>query len=325
MPTFGGGSEKCVACSKTVYATEKIVVEDKDDKRTYHKNCLRCSHCSKPLSLGNYASMGGVMYCKPHFKQLFASKGNYDEGFGKDKLTSKWAPTAVVGVAPSSAASFIPVESAGSEKEKPEKKDTPSAISSRFKTGGQDKCSTCSKTVYATERIVVEDKEDKKIFHKICFRCTHCSVVLTLGNYAGLGGKFFCKPHFKQLFASKGNYDEGFGKQKHTAKWNPSDSEASATTSSSLERESSDSPIGTPPVEREREHVDSKEEDISPKHSHEEESSSHDHSHKHSEEEEIFHRDEVEEHEPEPEPEPEAEAEAEPEREERSYDDEDDN
>ncbi|GCC22006.1 hypothetical protein chiPu_0000390 [Chiloscyllium punctatum] len=33
-------------------------------------------------SLGNYASLHGQMYCKPHFKQLFKSKGNYDEGFG---------------------------------------------------------------------------------------------------------------------------------------------------------------------------------------------------------------------------------------------------
>jgi len=35
--------------------------------------------------------MQGVMYCKPHFKQLFAAKGNYDEGFGKEKLTKRWA------------------------------------------------------------------------------------------------------------------------------------------------------------------------------------------------------------------------------------------
>jgi len=256
------------------------------------------------------------MYCKPHFKQLFASKGNYDEGFGKDKLTSKWAATAVVGVAPSSASSFVPVEA--TEKDKSEKKETPSAISSRFKTGGGDKCNTCSKTVYATERIVVEDKEDKKIFHKACFKCTHCSVVLTLGNYAGLAGQFFCKPHFKQLFASKGNYDEGFGKQKHSAKWVSTDSEASATTSTSFERENSDSPIQTPPTERadskheeDDEHIPSKHSsneeeehehdhdhdhdhdhhDHSHDHSHEHSHDhSHDHSHKHSEEEEDSYR-----------------------------------
>jgi uncharacterized CHY-type Zn-finger protein len=94
MPQFGGASEKCSVCSKTVYLAEKIVVEDKEDKKTFHKTCLKCSHCKNTLSLGNYASMNGVMYCKPHFKQLFATKGNYDEGFGKEKLTSKWTPNA---------------------------------------------------------------------------------------------------------------------------------------------------------------------------------------------------------------------------------------
>jgi len=33
--------------------------------------------------------------------------------------------------------------------------------------------------------------------------------MLKLGNYAALEGKFYCKPHFKQLFALKGNYNEG--------------------------------------------------------------------------------------------------------------------
>jgi hypothetical protein len=33
------------------------------------------------LQLGNYAALNGVFYCKPHFKQLFAVKGNYTDGF----------------------------------------------------------------------------------------------------------------------------------------------------------------------------------------------------------------------------------------------------
>lgn len=44
-------------------------------------------------SLGTYASLHGNIYCKPHFNQLFKSKGNYDEGFGikphKELWTSK--------------------------------------------------------------------------------------------------------------------------------------------------------------------------------------------------------------------------------------------
>jgi hypothetical protein len=42
---------------------------------------LKCEHCSKVLQLGNYAALSGAFYCKPHFKQLFALKGNYSDGF----------------------------------------------------------------------------------------------------------------------------------------------------------------------------------------------------------------------------------------------------
>ena len=79
--------------------------------------------------------------------------------------------------------------------------------------------------------------------------------MLSLGSYASLGGKVgrginvaglfvygattlyfraaavaaastsylcmqvYCKPHFKQLFKSKGNYSEGFGEEQHKMKW----------------------------------------------------------------------------------------------------------
>jgi len=42
---------------------------------------------------------------------------------------------------------------------------------------------------------------------------------LSLGNYASLKGEYYCKPHFKQLFKLKGNYDEGFGGTQHKALW----------------------------------------------------------------------------------------------------------
>lgn len=41
-----------------------------------------------------------------------------------------------------------------------------------------------------------------------------------MGNYASLHGQIYCKPHFKQLFKSKGNYDEGFGHKQHKDQWN---------------------------------------------------------------------------------------------------------
>eukprot|EP01111_Echinosteliopsis_oligospora_P010476 TRINITY_DN3266_c0_g1_i1.p1 TRINITY_DN3266_c0_g1~~TRINITY_DN3266_c0_g1_i1.p1 ORF type:complete len:396 (+),score=112.65 TRINITY_DN3266_c0_g1_i1:149-1336(+) len=223
-----GGAEKCTACAKTVYVAEKIVVEDKDDRKTFHKNCLKCSHCQKVLSLGNYASMNGVFYCKPHFKQLFATKGNYSEGFGVDKPTAKWSPQAI-----STPTSFVPVdkdEPSSSKKDdaSSSKKETPSSIASRFSTTsiGSEKCLACDKPVYATEKSVIEEKDGRKIYHKNCLKCSHCQCVVTLSNYAAMDGTVYCKPHLKQLFAAKGNYDEGFGKEKATSKWAPQASSA---------------------------------------------------------------------------------------------------
>ncbi|CAL8307662.1 unnamed protein product [Merluccius merluccius] len=42
----------------------------------------------------------------------------------------------------------------------------------------------------------------------------------SLGNYASLHGRMYCKPHFTQLFKAKGNYDEGFGQKPHKELWN---------------------------------------------------------------------------------------------------------
>ncbi len=89
-------SGRCAACGKTVYVTEKIEA----DGKTFHKTgCFKCAQvyrvsstliqhssnthpfpvcrqqCNKTLSLGNYASLNGKTYCKPHFKQLFKLKG----------------------------------------------------------------------------------------------------------------------------------------------------------------------------------------------------------------------------------------------------------
>lgn len=79
--------EVCAVCTKAVYLTEKLAA----DGVVFHKSCFKCSQCAKTLSLGNYASLEGVYYCKPHFKQLFALKGNYSEGFGLQKPQEIWA------------------------------------------------------------------------------------------------------------------------------------------------------------------------------------------------------------------------------------------
>ncbi|KAM3585148.1 uncharacterized protein V6R79_009054 [Siganus canaliculatus] len=79
-------SELCRVCRKRVYPMELLIA----DKQNFHKSCFRCEHCKGKLSLGNYASLHGRMYCKPHYKQLFKSKGNYDEGFGQKPHKELW-------------------------------------------------------------------------------------------------------------------------------------------------------------------------------------------------------------------------------------------
>ncbi|PRP78068.1 LIM-type zinc finger-containing protein, partial [Planoprotostelium fungivorum] len=96
MPFIAQQQEKCYSCNRTVFATEKITVEETGQKKIMHKNCLRCKECNQALSLGNYSALEGQFFCKPHFKQLFATKGNYEEGFGKEKHASKWEGAAPV-------------------------------------------------------------------------------------------------------------------------------------------------------------------------------------------------------------------------------------
>eukprot|EP01121_Diplochlamys_sp_Union-15-3_P008177 TRINITY_DN2152_c0_g3_i1.p1 TRINITY_DN2152_c0_g3~~TRINITY_DN2152_c0_g3_i1.p1 ORF type:complete len:262 (-),score=69.35 TRINITY_DN2152_c0_g3_i1:43-720(-) len=87
---------------------------------------------------------------------------------------------------------------------------------------------------------------DKKIFHKVgCFKCETCKKTLGAGNYAALEGKYFCKPHFKQLFALKGNYSESFGSPDPKKKWTPQ-----TGTFKGVEQAKTNSAEATPPQER---------------------------------------------------------------------------
>ena len=72
---------------------------------------------------------------------------------------------------------------------------------------------------------------DGSIFHKKCFQCAECKKSVGLGSYAALGGKIYCKPHFKQLFKLKGNYSEGFGEEQHKHKWLAATPQKATTTS----------------------------------------------------------------------------------------------
>ncbi|WZZ52353.1 hypothetical protein YC2023_052460 [Brassica napus] len=172
MSSFTGTQQKCKACEKTVYPVELLSA----DGVSYHKSCFKCSHCKSRLQLSRYSSMEGVLYCKPHYEQLFKESGSFTKNFQS------------------------PAKPA--EKSNPELTRTPSRVAGMF-SGTQEKCATCSKTVYPIEKVTVESQT----YHKSCFKCSHGGCPISPSNYAALEGILYCKHHFAQLFKEKGSYN----------------------------------------------------------------------------------------------------------------------
>ncbi|MQM11783.1 hypothetical protein Taro_044688, partial [Colocasia esculenta] len=75
--SFSGTLDRCKACDKTVYVVDSLSI----DGVPFHKSCFKCSHCKGTLAMSNYSSMDGVLYCKPHFEQLFKETGSFSKNF----------------------------------------------------------------------------------------------------------------------------------------------------------------------------------------------------------------------------------------------------
>ncbi|KAL1502839.1 hypothetical protein ABEB36_007923 [Hypothenemus hampei] len=74
-------STNCKACGKQVFQMEQI----KAERAVWHKNCFRCIECSKQLTVDTYESNDGTLYCKPHFKALFAPKAVEEDASPKPR------------------------------------------------------------------------------------------------------------------------------------------------------------------------------------------------------------------------------------------------
>ncbi|XP_063684683.1 cysteine-rich protein 2-like [Bolinopsis microptera] len=66
--------------------------------------------------------------------------------------------------------------------------------------GGAPKCANCEKSVYAAEEL----KALQKIWHKMCFKCTHCSKKLTPGMETEHNDKPYCKNCYGKHYGPKG-------------------------------------------------------------------------------------------------------------------------
>ncbi|RWR90983.1 LIM domain-containing protein WLIM1 [Cinnamomum micranthum f. kanehirae] len=172
---FAGTTQKCMACEKTVYLVDQLTA----DNRVYHKACFRCHHCKGTLKLSNYSSFEGVLYCKPHFDQLFKMTGSLDKSF-------EGAPRI-----------------ARVDKSVDQVHHNNNRVSSLF-GGTQEKCVACKKTVYPLEKVAV----DGTSYHRPCFKCSHGGCVISPSNYVAHEGSLYCKHHHSQLFKAKGNFSQ---------------------------------------------------------------------------------------------------------------------
>uniref|UniRef100_A0A7N0TXY6 LIM zinc-binding domain-containing protein n=1 Tax=Kalanchoe fedtschenkoi TaxID=63787 RepID=A0A7N0TXY6_KALFE len=175
---YGGTTQKCRACDKTVYLVDQLTA----DNRVYHRACFRCHHCNNTLKLFNYNSFEGVLYCKPHYDQLFKLTGSLSKSFEAAPRVSR------------------------TEKDQAY---TNTRFSSMF-GGTQDKCVACKKTVYPIEKVGV----DGSSYHKACFRCGHGGCVISPSNYVAHEQRIYCRHHHTQLFKQKGNFSQ-LGKREN--------------------------------------------------------------------------------------------------------------
>ncbi|KAI4303501.1 hypothetical protein MLD38_039121 [Melastoma candidum] len=68
----------------------------------------------------------------------------------------------------------------------------------------QQKCKACEKTVYFPESV----SADGVLYHKTCFRCSHCNGRLVISRFCSIDGVLYCKPHYEQLYKETGSFSK---------------------------------------------------------------------------------------------------------------------
>ncbi|KAM0949468.1 putative transcription factor interactor and regulator LIM family [Dioscorea sansibarensis] len=192
---FCGTQDKCKACDKTVHFIDLLTA----DGVPYHKTCFKCSHCKGNLTMCNYSSMDGVLYCKPHFEQLFKETGNFSKNFQSGKSGDKNNELVCF-------------------------KDTKQTVVDVQRDTGQMRCLQQNRLSVGEGMFIfflfielfifwqlivsiIQLTMEGESYHKTCFKCAHGGCKLTTSNYAALDGVLYCKHHFAQLFKEKGSYN----------------------------------------------------------------------------------------------------------------------
>jgi len=68
---ISSGPEKCAACSKTVYPSERVGAGG----RAYHTSCFRCTNCNKILEPTSFSNVNKRNFCNTCFQTLVSKSG----------------------------------------------------------------------------------------------------------------------------------------------------------------------------------------------------------------------------------------------------------
>ncbi|XP_039605410.1 cysteine and glycine-rich protein 3 isoform X4 [Polypterus senegalus] len=179
MPNWGGGA-KCAACEKTVYHAEEMQCNG----RSFHKTCFICMTCRKGLDSTTVAAHESEIYCKSCYGKKYGPKGY---GYGQG-----------AGVLSSDTGEHLGFDPQGLKPQKPTSNPTSGKFAQKF--GGAERCSRCSKSVYAAERVMGAGKP----WHKSCFRCALCGKSLESTTVTDKDGEIYCKVCYAKNFGPKG-------------------------------------------------------------------------------------------------------------------------
>ncbi|CAF3582911.1 unnamed protein product [Rotaria socialis] len=71
MPQYGGGTEKCARCSKSVYLAERKL----GASRAFHSSCFSCHTCKRKLDATTLSEHKGEIYCKSCYTKQYGPHG----------------------------------------------------------------------------------------------------------------------------------------------------------------------------------------------------------------------------------------------------------
>eukprot|EP00026_Physarum_polycephalum_P015004 Phypoly_transcript_15581.p1 GENE.Phypoly_transcript_15581~~Phypoly_transcript_15581.p1 ORF type:complete len:144 (+),score=12.71 Phypoly_transcript_15581:341-772(+) len=122
-----------------------------------HVECLTCARCNREIGGNTYYPHANKLYCSIECKRA-----------ALDTPAPVPAPTPVQKPAP-----------------------VPSSPFAKKITVKNDVCSACDKECYAMDKMEMMNK----MWHKRCFKCQECRVMLSPHNYVGVDGLPYCKTH----------------------------------------------------------------------------------------------------------------------------------